>query len=174
MKYLLRTLLILALSLLFQHSALAAGSLKVGVLDLQRCIKESNEGKRAYEVLKKKHESMQKKLDQRQQELVNLQKEIEKQSLMLSLDARADKQKEFERLRRDLGYLLQDLNDEMNKAEAASQQEIIKGLEGIIKTIGEKGNYDLIIEKRNGGLLFSTEGLDITSSVIEEYNKIKP
>ena len=93
---------------------------------------------------------------------------------MLSLDAKEDKQKEYERQRRDLGYLLQDLNEEMNKAETNARKKVLKDLEGIVKTISEKEKYDLILELRTGGVMFFSDLLDITDEVIQEYNKVKP
>lgn len=174
MKLLFRFFFIMIGVFLLQYSAFAADAFKVGILDLQRCMQESNEGKRVFQALKKKHDSMQKKLDERQNELVQMQKEIEKQSLMLSLNAKEDKQKEFERRRRDLGYILQDLNEEMNKAEASARKKILKDLEGIVEKIASKGAYDLIIERRGGGVLFTSETLNITDQVIETYNKEKP
>ncbi|MFC1867865.1 OmpH family outer membrane protein [Thermodesulfobacteriota bacterium] len=174
MKLLFRFFFIMIVIFMFQHSAFAADAIKIGILDLQRCMQESNEGKRVFQSLKKKHDSMQKKLDERQNELIQMQKEIEKQSLMLSLDAKEDKRKEFERRRRDLGYILQDLNEEMNKSEASARKKILKDLEGIVEKIALKGAYDLIIERRGGGILFTSEGLHITDQVIDAYNKEKP
>jgi outer membrane protein len=174
MKQLPKILLFSALIIFFHQNALAAETLKIGTLNLQKCIDQSNEGKRIYQSLKKKHDAMQKNLDEKQNELVQLQREIEKQSLMLSLDAKEDKQKEFERRRRDLGYLLQDLNEEMNKAEASARQQVLKDIEEIVKKIAQKGDYHLILEKRSGGIMFASDTLDITDEVIKEYNTIKP
>lgn len=174
MKSFCKILLFSFLIILFHQHAFAAEALKIGVLDLQRCIDVSNEGKRIYQSLKKRHDTMQKRLDEKQNELIQLQKEIEKQSLMLSLDAKEDKQKEFERKRRDLGYLLQDLNEEMNKAEANARKRVLDDLDGIINTIAQKDKYDLILEKRSGGIMFTSDYLDITEQVIKEYNAAKP
>ena len=165
---------ILTAIFLFQHSAMAAEPNKIGVLDLQECLSKSNEGKRITQSLKKKLDSMQNKVNEAQKELVDMQKEMEKQSLMLSLDAKEDKQKEFEKKRRDLGYLIQDLNEEAKKAEAEAKQEFLKKLEGVLKIIAEEGEFDLILERLSGGVLFISDALDITDHVIEEFNKAKP
>jgi len=174
MKRFITMAIFIAAILSFQSHSLAADALKIGVLDLQECINKSNEGKRVFQALKAKHDSLQKSLDEKQNELAQLQKQMEKQSMMLSLDAKEDKQKEFERKRRDLGYLLQDMNEEMNKAEADARQNILKDLEGIVKTIAQRENYQMILEKRSGGIMFSSDLLDITDQVIKEYNKVKP
>ena len=174
MKHFIRFMVLISIVVLFQHHALAADPLKVGVVDLQKCIEQSNEGKRVYSSLKEKHDSMQERLNEKQKELAQMQKDIEKQSLMLSLDAKEDKQRDFERKRRDLGYLLQDMNEEMNKAEANARKKILQDVEDIVKTIAKKGNYDLILEKRTAGVMFISDPLDISEKIIEAYNKAKP
>jgi outer membrane protein len=174
MKKLFGLFVILTTIFLFQHNAMAAEPIKIGILDLQECLSKSNEGIRIKQSLKKKLDSMQKKVDEAQKELVDMQKEMEKQSLMLSLDAKEDKQKEFEKKRRDLGYLIQDLNEEAKKAEAEAKQEFVNELEPVLKMVSEEGEFDLILERLGGGVLFTSDALDITGHVIEELNKAKP
>ena len=174
MKHFISFMVLISIVGLFPHHALAADPLKVGVVDLQKCIEQSNEGKRVYSSLKEKHDSMQERLNEKQKELAQMQKDIEKQSLMLSLDAKEDKQRDFERKRRDLGYLLQDMNEEMNKAEASARKKILQDVEEIVKTIAKKGDYDLILERRTAGVMFISDPLDITEKIIEAYNKAKP
>ena len=97
MKYLSGIIFLIIAVIITQGNAFAADASKIGVLDLRRCISESNEGKRVYENLRKKHEGLQADLDKKQQELLEMQQDIEKQSLMLSMDAKENRQKEFEK-----------------------------------------------------------------------------
>jgi len=83
-------------------------------------------------------------------------------------------QKEYEKKQRDVGYLMQDLNEEAKKAEAEAKGKFLKDLEGVLLDIAKKGNYDLILERISGGVLFASETSDITDQVIEAYNKEKP
>ena len=174
MKQLLKLILGITIIFLFQHNALGAETYRIAVVDHLSCIHESNEGKRIYQTLKVKHQSMQKDLDEKQNKLVELKKDLDKQSMMLSLDAKEDKQKDFERKRRDLGYLIQDMNKEMNKAEAAAQKRIIIDLEEIVENIAREEKYDIVLEKKSLAVWFTSDRIDITDKVIEEYNKVKP
>ena len=97
--------------------AIGADSVKIGIVDLQRCIMESEEGKKIKSELINKKDEMQKKLDEKQNKLLELKKELEKQSMMLSMDAKEDKAKEFERQRREFKYFIDDLSGQMKKAE---------------------------------------------------------
>ena len=104
--------------LLLTHGAMATDTGKVGIVDLQICVRDSIEGKRVFETLKKTKEDMQKKLDAKQEELLKFKDELDKQGMMLSLDAREDKEKEFERRKRELKYYYEDLTEEMRKEES--------------------------------------------------------
>jgi outer membrane protein len=168
-------IIIIALAFLcFQLGTLAVEPTKIGVLDLQRCIQESNEGKRIAESLKNKQAEMQKDVEKKQQELATMQKDMEKQSMMLSAEAKIEKEKEFEKKKRDFQYLMQDLNEEMKKLDSDAQVNIITALSGVVETIAKQQKFDLIIERSNGGVIYFTKGLDITDMVITEFNKIKP
>jgi len=175
MKQLFKSVLAVAIIFLLQQSAMGADSNKIAVLDLQKCMQGSNEGKRSYLDLTKKRDSMRGKLDAKQDELKKLKSELEKQGMMLSLDAKEDKQKAFETKRREFEYLFKDANDEMKKAETAALSKIFKDLEKIIQRIGKDEQYDLILDRKRGlGILYSSEVIDLTERILEEYNKLKP
>jgi outer membrane protein len=174
MKRLVGMIIITAAFFAFQHNAWAEDQLRIGVLDIQRCITESNEGKRISSSLQKDLEAMQQRYNEAQQELSELQEEIEKQSLMLSLDAKENKQKEYNKKLRDLNYLAQDLNEEASKAEDDAKKKILMELEVIVQGVALKQNLDLILEKLSSGVLFYTDALDITDQVIEEFNEARP
>lgn len=164
-------LLVLLISAPFGVSV--AADFKIGVVDLQRCITESEEGKRVYQDLKKKKDAMQSKLDERQDSLLKIKEELEKQSMMLSMDAKEDKAKEFERRKREFKYLYEDLSDQMQKAEAEAREAMLKDLELVVQDIGVKGGFTIVFERRSSGIMYLEKAIDITEKVIEAYNKVK-
>jgi outer membrane protein len=172
MKHLTGIIIIAVTILCSQLCALAAEPTKIGVLDMQRCIDESNEGKRISESLKNKQTEMQKDVDKKRQELVDMQKDIEKQSLMLSMDAKNEREKEFEKKKRDFQYLMQDLSEEMKKLESDARVNIVTTLQGVVDTITKQQKFDLIVERAS--TIYFSKGLDITDQVIAELNKVKP
>jgi len=126
------------------NAVLAEDFARVGVIDLQRCLKESKEGQKVFQILKKKKDDLQKRLNTKQRELLELRKELDKQAMMLSLDAQDDKKKTIERKTRELEYLYRDLNEEMARAQGKEKKRIFKELEKIIKKIGSKENYTTV------------------------------
>lgn len=168
-------IILLALAVFsFQLGAIAAEPIKIGVLDLQRCIQESNEGKRIDESLKKKQTAKLEEIRKKEQELRDMNSELEKQSLMLSQEAKENKLKEFEKKQREYNYFVQDAREEMQKLTTDARIAILNVLSGVVQTIAKEKNFDLITEKQNGGVLFVAESLDITDEVIAELNKVKP
>jgi outer membrane protein len=160
--------------ILFAHSTVFGQGLgKVGIIDLQRCLQESMEGKKATETLKKKKAELQKSLDKKQQELLELRREFEKQSMMLSMDAQESKRKTVERKARELEYYLRDLNEEMARAQEEKKKRIFDELGTVIEEIGAKGGYSMILEKRAGGVLYRDTSVDITDEVIKAYDELK-
>jgi outer membrane protein len=159
--------------LLLAQGVLAADTGKMAIVDLQVCVRDSVEGKRIFEGLKKTKDDMQKKLDVRQEELLKFKEELDKQGMMLSLDAREDKEKEFERRKRELKYYYEDLTEEMRKEEAEARGNIVKELEKVVSEIGSKGGYRMIMERRTSGIMYFDKTIDITAEVTKAYDDTK-
>ena len=160
--------------ILFTHNVvLGEDFTKVGLIDLQRCLKESKEGQKIFQILRKKKDDLQRQLDTRQRELLELRKELDKQSMMLSMDAQEDKKRTIERKTRELEYLYKDLNEEMVRTQEKEKKRIFEELGKIIEKIGSEGNYALIMEKRAGGALYRSKSIDITDQVIKDYDQMK-
>lgn len=163
---------IIVVILLIYNVVLAEDFSRVGLIDLQKCLKESKEGQKIFQILKKKKDDLQRRLDTRQRELLELRKELDKQAMMLSLDAQEDKKKTIERKTRELEYLYKDLNEEMVRAQGKEKKRIFKELEKVIEKTGAEGKYILIMEKRTGGVLYCSESIDITDQVIKAYDQM--
>lgn len=164
---------VLLFVLVWHTGATAVGAEKIGVVDLQRCIQETVEGKKIYQDLKGKKDAMQKRLDEKQDELLRLKEELEKQSMMLSVDAKEDKQKEFDRKGREFKYMYDDLSEEMRKAEAEAKKDILQDLESVVTRIGENDKYQIIFERRSSGIMFIDNAVDITDAVIKGYDQLR-
>ena len=165
--------LVASITLLLFTTAFGQDAAKIGVIDLQRCLKESQEGQKAFQLLKKKKDVLQKELDKKQAELLELRREFEKQGMMLSMDAKEDKKKSIERTARELEYLYKDLREEMSKAQENEKQRIFAELDKVIKKMGSDEDYLLIIEGRVGGVVYFADSVDITDRVIRAYDQMK-
>ena len=153
--------------------AMGEAPCKIGIVDLQQCLSESIEGKKLLEELKAKLKGLQNKLDAEKNELMKLQEELGNQSMMLSMDAKEDRGREFDRKRREYEYLYKDLGNEMKKAEIDVQKKMLKDLAKVVDKIGSDLKYTIILEKRSGGIMFFDKTIDITNEIIKLYDATK-
>ncbi|MGB9735077.1 MAG: OmpH family outer membrane protein [bacterium] len=170
-----KIVMILGVSLMFTSMAIrsyaADTAPKIGYIDLQRILLQSDEGKKAKAALEKEFASRKKELNQKKQELENLQKSLEAQSSLLSRDALVEKQAEFVKKRDQFLKLVQQYDEELQKKDSELTKQILSQLQDIITEIGKKGNYSLIIEKSQGGILYAPESEDLTDKVMQLFNK---
>ncbi len=156
----------------FQFNAMAADC-KVAVVDMQRFQENSKAFKKVRETLRQKFNSLQKKLDEEKDELLKVEEEFNKQKMMLSLDAKEDKQKDLEKKRRHYKYLYDEYTLEMKDAEMEIRKTVGKELESVVDEVGSNNNYTIILEKRALGLLYHDKTIDITDQVTEAYDRMK-
>ena len=173
MKYFLRLLVAIPMVFCFQNYALCAHTCKIGVVDMQKFQEESKSFQKIREELKRQFEFLKDKLDKEKQELLKIEEDLKKQSMMLSLDAKAGKQKELDKKARYIKFLQSEYTREMKNAELEAKMRVQRVLKQAVKEIGQKKGYTLIIEKQALGLFFSDDALDITEEVIKAYDRSK-
>lgn len=150
-----------------------AGDVRIGYVDLQRAIFSSNAGKEARKSLDERTDRLKKDFEKREEELRRLRAEYLKQSAVLSPEARSDKERELQVKGRELQRLQQDYEDELNRKDAELSKRILGEVREVVKLVGGKGNYTLILEKNSAGVLYAANGIDLTDDVIKAYNATK-
>lgn len=157
----------------FADVKIGGAEVKIGVVDLMRALNESDSGKKAKADLEGLIKGKQVQLDAKGKEIEKLKGEVEKQSSVLSAEARKSKEEELERLLRDYQRLVSDSQTEVKKKESEATGEIIKEIRTIVDKIGEEGGYTMVIENAEGIILYTKKDLDLTDSVIKRYNESK-
>ncbi|NWF76057.1 MAG: OmpH family outer membrane protein [Nitrospirae bacterium] len=152
-------------------SSIASDQVKIGVIDIQKVLNESEEGKKAKSNLETLIRSKQSIIDEKGKAIEKLKSEIEKQSSVLSADARKNKEEELEKLIREYQRTVQDSQAEIKKKESDLTDIILREIQEIVSKIGETEGYTLIIEK--GMIIFSNKNIDITDTILKKYNESK-
>ncbi len=153
----------------FQHSAQAQNALKIGVVDIQKIQEESLAFEKERNKLKQVLEVKQKELVAEENALRKLQEDYQKQSMMLSLEAQEEKKREYDAKSRYYQYLKDDFTATAQQLQASAVTRLQIELSGVIRDIGLKGNYTIIVEKR--ATLYHEGVIDITPEVISAYDK---
>jgi len=164
-------LFILVFALFGMVSTMQAQSAdKIGYIDLQSVIKNSKAGKAAKtsfeSEFKKKRliiENKAKILAQEEQDFIN-------QASLMDNDAKKRRAEAIQRKKKELARLRDDFREELQKKDFELTQQILKELESVIKTIGSKEGYSLIVEKTESGVIYGSDEVDITQKVITAYD----
>jgi outer membrane protein len=169
MKYIFTSFFVFAM-LLAPHISIAQ-SMNIACVDLKRVVVESDQGKQIQKVLTDEAERLKKTLDTKQDELQKLKDAIEKQGATITPEARVEKEKQYQNKLKDYQRLAGDYQSELQQKDSEYMQKILAELEGIIKTVAEKEKYIIVLEKSQGGILYSAPAVDVTDKVIAAFNE---
>ena len=166
-------LLLLFTILLMPTSLFALDTMKIGYIDFQKVLNESESGKKAKTDLESLVKSKQLVIDEKGKVIEKLKGDLEKQASVLSAEAKKSKEEELEKILREYQRLVQDSQAEVKKKELGFTDEIIKEIRQIVEKLGEEEGYTLILEKAGGVVLYFKKDSDITDTVIKKYNQLK-
>lgn len=152
--------------------AQAAGT-RIGFVDVQKVLVKSVAGVAAREQLEREKATMQKDVDTRRTEVEKLREELEKKGLVLSADAKREKEEILQRRVRDLQRLVDDLRKELERKEQTLTQRILQDLTTVIDRVGKEKGYLLILEKRGASVIYGDPEADLTVEIIKVYDTEK-
>lgn len=150
-----------------------AQAVKIGLVDLQKVLVESKKGKDALAKLKADRDVKQRDLDAQDKKVRQMEADFEKQRSVLSEDARREKEKAIRKARVDLSRTVDDLNREFGERERDLRDRLVREITGVAQEYGKKNGYVLILEVRASGVMYSSEGADISKEVIAAYDGAK-
>jgi outer membrane protein len=148
-----------------------AQPVKIGYIDLQRVMLESEKGKEARKGLTDEADKLKKTLTQKQDEIQKLKDALERQSATITPEARADKEKQYQSKLKDYQRVAGDYETDLRQKDVETSQKILKELEEVVKRLGDTEKYTLILERSQGGILYGSPVSDITDKVISLYNE---
>ncbi|GFK93315.1 hypothetical protein NNJEOMEG_01147 [Fundidesulfovibrio magnetotacticus] len=146
---------------------LAHAADKIGVVDSQEVLANSETGKRAMNELKAKFDAKQKELSRQGEEIKKAQDEFNKKAGVMSADA---KQKEQAALEARMRKFIEDQNSAsqmMDQERNRILEPLMKVFDQVIADYSKKQGYSMVIERR--ALLYTASGADITADITKEF-----
>jgi len=152
----------------------AATGVRLGTINIEAAIFQSNEGQRDFEALSKKLEPKQTELKNMNDEVENLKKQLNTSGDKLSEDARNTLVKQIEQRQKQLERSVQDARDDAQNQQNEIAQRILQKMAPIIvKYAGDKG-FGVIMDTSNpwpqGPVLWAGPAVDITKAIVDSYN----
>ncbi len=153
-------------------STSAFAETKIAFVDMKAVISKSDAGIKAMDSLKAQFKDMKDNLDAQKKSLGALKEELQKQSMMLSQEAKLDKETQYKRKVRDFQDMGQNYQRKLQQAEHDLSKPIIGKLVEIMQEYGKKNGYTAIYDKQSAGLIYHEPSLDVTNAIIAELNKV--
>jgi outer membrane protein len=86
-------------------------------------------------------------------------------------DARKTKAAELEKKMQDFQKQGGDAEKQLQQYQEQQLAPLFQKLEGAVKTVAQQEKLDMVLDKRNAGLLFMDPKLDITEKVRSSFGK---
>jgi len=146
--------------------------LPIGVMEPQRVLSETDAGKKAMESLATFAKSRQGLVESEEKELRRMEEDFMKQASVLSANAKKEREEQF---RRRMTEYQQKAN-QMNREVQEKQREVLEGfrvkIEKVVARLAQQMGLAMVVEKGKGSpTVYYDASLDITTKVIEEFNK---
>lgn len=152
-------------------ASMAHAQVKIGVVDLQRAINETEDGRQAKRRLKKLFDERQKSLNAAQESLKAQKESLERQQDVLAEDALKKKVEKYQADLMELQNEYVQYQQELTQKEAELTGKILEKMQAILRRIGQSDGYTLIVEANEGGIVWVPNNLDLTDVLIQRYNK---
>jgi outer membrane protein len=161
-----KTLLVAAAFALASINANAGG---IGILDVEKIVKESSAMRDIQSKVTKKQDEYQKEVTKKQNELEADQKRIEGKKNVLSKEAMEKESKSFEKKVDDLKTFVDKKQNSLKKASLDSMSKVNDKIKDIIAEISKEKELDVIVPAAQ--TLYFKDELDISDEVLKRLNK---
>jgi outer membrane protein len=145
-----------------------AAEIKIGYVDMQRALNESEAGKEAKVVMETEYKTIQTEIAQRERELQTLQETLQRQGMMLSEKGRKEKEREYQNRLKEYKRWREDRLGGLKQKERDFTKATLGGLAAVVTKLGEDEKFTVILEK--GQALYISGTTDLTDRVITIFN----
>jgi outer membrane protein len=151
-------------------AGIASAQLKIGVINTQKAILETEEIKKAQKDLEAKFKPRQDAMTKLEKDIQDLQQQL--QSGRLNQLGEQDVAAEGQKKQRQLQRLQQDLQEDVDRERNDILVRAGTHMQTVIKTLAEQKGLDLVLDSANTH--YFKPMYDITTDAIAAYNKAYP
>lgn len=144
---------------------------KVAVVDVQRVIMETSQGKRAKRDLEKAFTKNNAKLERKAKDLQKQLEDLQAKAAMLSEAEVMRRQQELMRKDSELQELYAKYQEELANKEALLTEKIYNNVAAIVKQMALEDSIQAVLVRSSSTVLYANPKLDLTNKVIVAYDK---
>lgn len=159
-----KLILSLGTAALLMASAMAeANDIKIGVVNIERILKDAAPAQRAQKKIEKEFQPREQELQKLLKQVKDLQTSLEKDGVTMSESERRAKDADLGRLNRDLQRIQREFREDLNLRRNEELAQVLERANRVVKQIAESEKYDLILQE----VIFRSDRVDITDKVIK-------
>ncbi len=162
--------IIVALIALLMLAAPAFAETKIGYVDLQKALNLSKAGVKAKSEIAAQVKKYEDEFKIKQESLQKLKTDLEKQAVLLSDSAKAQKERDFQQNVKELQRFQKDVKEELQQKDNEHTRRILNELFEILQQVGKDGGYSMVIEKNEGAVIYADESIDLTDELIKAFD----
>src|SRR5687767_14559644 len=147
--------------------------LRMAFLDLQRIAAESSEGKAASSKVQALTQKKSAELEEKTKALQGNQQKIQQGGAVLNDAARAQTQREIDRLTVEIDRFQEDANAEVQELQQSLQAEFQEKLRPVVDAVVKELAIGLLFSSGDAGAIYVDPSLDVTGEVIKRFDSGK-
>ena len=142
---------------------------KIGIIDVQKAIALSDAGMASKTRLEGELNAFKQQLEQTKMDLDKLRDDLGKQSAVMSSDARAAKEREFQQKVKDAQRFEEDRSQELQRLDQTLYNQLLQSFLKLAGEVAKTEGYDFVFERSS--MIHASEAADFTDKLIAEANK---
>ncbi len=169
-----RITLLCALVILSTVGAATARELRLAYVDSDRILEANDDYRQAKTKLQEEERQFLNQATQMEETVKTMADELQAQSLMLSEEARKERENRFLEKQRDLDKFRRDIWGEGGKLYARNlelSKPILDKINTVIQKLSREAGYDFVFDAASANIVFALPEHDITERVLDELKK---
>ncbi|OGW22347.1 MAG: hypothetical protein A2X55_01005 [Nitrospirae bacterium GWB2_47_37] len=171
MKLIARLFALICFAVALSFSTAWSENLKIGVFDVQKIMKESKAVEGYRNQMLQEAESKKKILSGKQESARQIEERLKKEAQTLSSTERKSLEEKLTTEIKELRRMNEDIEADLKKRDSELTRKAFMEIGEIVKKIAEKEGYTIVFEKNAAGIAHLKSSVDITSKVINMYDK---
>ena len=165
-----RLIVAISLVLALPLSVMAADGSKIGSVDIQKVLSQSDAGKDAKDQLMQKASKYEAEKAAKEAELLKLKGELESQgTALLNEAARGAKDRDYQKGMKDYQRFLKDAQDDLQLKNAEYTNKILDEIGKVVQEFGRKSGYTAIFSRET--MVYVDPTADVTDAVLKAFNE---
>lgn len=146
-----------------------ADELKIGVVNLEKILRDSVPAKMAEQKLKQEFEKRNKDLQDMDARIKGLADKLDKDNPVITDAERIKRQQELQDMDRDLRRRQREFQEDVNQRKNEEYQALIQRAQRAVQQIAEQEKFDLILQEA----LYNSPRVDVTDRVLRALDSAK-